>query len=320
MNVKPVTVVKSSGAQSLLQSNQQHFPHHQIQVSTSAGLQTIRLSGHSVLQSAQSVSSTSTTSVATIFTSGAKVIQSQAQQQPQQTVLSTQAGKSILQSSNLKQQQQAQQHVMPGKTLLASQIKLGKLGCSYNFFFFFFFLTNTSFSHYKQTNLTMLKCDSSMKKIVSSGQIKSLLTGHGLQGQTIFIKQSPSASTSQAQAQQSQPQIQQRVVTATPQQQTLQGSGMQRIIAQIGGKPIAVQIQQSPQQQQQQPKVLTKVLTSTGASQLISVESLLAQKGLKIATTAAHANQLARQGNKVIQTQYQVNLITKILWMSSSFE
>lgn len=126
MNVKPVTVVKSGGAQSLLQSNQQHFPHHQIQVSTSAGLQTIRLSGHSVLQSAQPTSSTSTTSVATIFPSGAKMIQSQtqAQQQSQQTVLSTQAGKSILHSSNLKQQQQ-QQHVMPGKTLLASQIKLG---------------------------------------------------------------------------------------------------------------------------------------------------------------------------------------------------
>ena len=120
--VKPVAVVKSSGAQSLLQSNQQHFPHQQIQVSTSAGLQTIRLSGHSVLQSAQP----STTSVATIFPSGAKVIQSQATQPQQQTVLNTQAGKSIL-TANIKQQQQ-QQHVLPGKTLLASQIKLGIMG------------------------------------------------------------------------------------------------------------------------------------------------------------------------------------------------
>ena len=157
---------------------------------------------------------------------------------------------------------------------------------------------------------------------MSSGQIKSLLTGHGLQGQTIFIKQSPSASTSQSQSQQNQsvqPQVQQRVVAATQQQQTLQNSGMQRIFAQIGGKPIAVQIQQSPQQQQQQQqqKVLAKVLTSTGTGQLISVESLLAQKGLKLATTSAHANQLARQGNKVIQTQYQVNMISHVITMSS---
>lgn len=82
---------------------------------------------------------------------------------------------------------------------------------------------------------------------------------------------------------------------------------MQRIIAQIGGKPIAVQIQQSPhqQQQQQQQKILAKVLTSSGGGQLISVESLLAQKGLKLATTS-HASQLNRQGKQVIQTQYQV--------------
>ncbi|KOX72436.1 Nuclear factor related to kappa-B-binding protein [Melipona quadrifasciata] len=114
---------------------------------------------------------------------------------------------------------------------------------------------------------------------ISSGQIKSLLTGHGLQGQTIFIKQSsPSGNQSQ--------QIQQQQLK-------------------IGGKPIAVQIQQSPHQQQQQ-KILAKVLTSSGSGQLISVENLLAQKGLKLATTTSHANQLGRQGKQVIQTQYQV--------------
>lgn len=95
----------------------------------------------------------------------------------------------------------------------------------------------------------------------------------------------------------------------TNQQQSIQTSGMQRIIAQIGGKPIAVQIQQSPhQQQQQQQKILAKVLTSSGSGQLISVENLLAQKGLKLATTTSHANQLSRQGKQVIQTQYQVQL------------
>lgn len=299
VNIKSVAVVKPAG-QSLLQSNQQHFPHQQIQVSTSAGLQTIRLSGHSVLQSTQSsgttsASTTTTTTVGSIFTPTTKVIQSQAttQQQQQQTVLSTSVGKSLLQTSNLKQQPQLQQqHVLPGKTLLASGIKL-----------------------------------------VSSGQIKSLLTNHGFQGQILIKQPVTTASTSQAQTLQAQSQRvvqttnltqQQRVVqTASPQQhqhqQTLQNSGMQRIIAQIGGKPIAVQIQQSPQQQQQQQqvqqsqqqqqKVLTKVLANTGGatSQLISVESLLAQKGLKLATTSAQANQLARQGNKhVIQTQYQV--------------
>ena len=82
---------------------------------------------------------------------------------------------------------------------------------------------------------------------------------------------------------------------------------MQRIIAQIGGKPIAVQIQQSPHQQQQQQKILAKVLTNSSGGQLISVESLLAQKGLKLATTAGHANQLNRQNKQVIQAQYQVN-------------
>lgn len=86
---------------------------------------------------------------------------------------------------------------------------------------------------------------------------------------------------------------------------------MQRIIAQIGGKPIAVQIQQSPhhhqQQQQQQQKILAKVLTNSSGGQIISVESLLAQKGLKLATTAGHANQLNRQGKQVIQAQYQVS-------------
>ncbi|XP_015428389.1 PREDICTED: nuclear factor related to kappa-B-binding protein [Dufourea novaeangliae] len=284
---KPVAVVKTS-AQSLLQSNQQHFPHHQIQVSTSAGLQTIRLSGHSVLHSAQSVAASSvsnnptnvTSNLTTIFPSAKVQSQQQQQQQSQpqqqqqpQTIVTNQAGKSILQTANIKQQQSQQQHVLPGKTLLASQIKL-----------------------------------------VTSGQIKSLLTGHGLQGQTIFIKQSsPSGNQPQQlqqqqlkqQQQQQQPQIQQRVVTN--QQQSIQTSGMQRIIAQIGGKPIAVQIQQSPhqQQQQQQQKILAKVLTSSGGGQLISVESLLAQKGLKLATTASHANQLNRQG-KQLMTQYQV--------------
>lgn len=81
---------------------------------------------------------------------------------------------------------------------------------------------------------------------------------------------------------------------------------MQRIIAQIGGKPIAVQIQQSPHQQQQQQKILAKVLTNSSGGQIISVESLLTQKGLKLATTG-HANQLNRQGKQVIQAQYQVN-------------
>ena len=82
---------------------------------------------------------------------------------------------------------------------------------------------------------------------------------------------------------------------------------MQRIIAQIGGKPIAVQIQQSPQQQQQnQQKILAKVLTSAGGGQLISVESLLAKQGLKLASTTGHATQINRQGKQVIQTQYQV--------------
>lgn len=150
---------------------------------------------------------------------------------------------------------------------------------------------------------------------MSSGQIKSLL-GHGLQGQTIFIKQSPTASTSQTsnqQTQQVQSQLQQRVVTATQQQQTtVQNTGMQRLIAQIGGKPVAVQIQQSPQHQQQQQKVLAKMLTNAGTGQLISVESLLAQKGLKLATTTGHANQLGRPGNKIIQAQYQVREIIRM--------
>lgn len=87
---------------------------------------------------------------------------------------------------------------------------------------------------------------------------------------------------------------------------------MQRIIAQIGGKPIAVQIQQSPhhhQQQQQQQKILAKVLTNSSGGQIISVESLLAQKGLKLATAAGHANQLNRQGKQVIQAQYQVSIL-----------
>lgn len=92
---------------------------------------------------------------------------------------------------------------------------------------------------------------------------------------------------------------------------------MQRIIAQIGGKPIAVQIQQSPhqQQQQQQQKILAKVLTSSNSGQLISVENLLAQKGLKLATTA---NQLNRQGKQVIQTQYQVCILNQIFIMFNS--
>lgn len=95
---------------------------------------------------------------------------------------------------------------------------------------------------------------------------------------------------------------------------------MQRIIAQIGGKPIAVQIQQSPhqQQQQQQQKILAKVLTSSNSGQLISVENLLAQKGLKLATTTSHANQLNRQGKQVIQTQYQVCILNQIFIMFNS--
>ncbi|XP_015596568.1 nuclear factor related to kappa-B-binding protein isoform X2 [Cephus cinctus] len=257
---KPVTVVKTNAPQSLLQSNHQHFPHHQIQVSTSAGLQTIRLSGHSVLHSAQAVATTSTANVASNTANVTAIFPAskiQTQQQ-QQNVITNQAGKSILQNSNVKQQTQ---HALPGKTLLASQIKL-----------------------------------------VSSGQIKSLLTGHGLQGQTIFIKQSSSPSAGQQQQLQQQ---QLKRVVATQQQQS---PSMQRIIAQIGGKPIAVQIQQSPQhqQQQQQQKILAKVLTSAAGGQLISVESLLAQKGLKLATATGHTSQLNRQGKQIIQTQYQV--------------
>lgn len=171
---KPVAVVKSS-AQSLLQSNQQHFPHHQIQVSTSAGLQTIRLSGHSVLHSAQSVVASSASNMTNVTTNLTTILppvkvqsqqqsQQSQQQQQQQTIVTNQAGKSILQTANIKQQ--SPQHVLPGKTLLASQIKL-----------------------------------------VSPGQIKSLLTGHGLQGQTIFIKQSPSNNQSQ-QIQQQQLKVQ----------------------------------------------------------------------------------------------------------------
>lgn len=175
---KPVAVVKTS-AQSLLQSNQQHFPHHQIQVSTSAGLQTIRLSGHSVLHSAQSVVANSTSNVTNVTTNLTTILpptklpsqqqqqqqsqQPQQQQQQQQTIMANQAGKNILQATAIKQQQSQQQHVLPGKTLLASQIKL-----------------------------------------VSSGQIKSLLTGHGLQGQTIFIKQSSPSSNQSQQIQQQQ--------------------------------------------------------------------------------------------------------------------
>ncbi|XP_063977217.1 nuclear factor related to kappa-B-binding protein [Diachasmimorpha longicaudata] len=265
---KPVTIVKTNPAQSLLQSNQ-HFPHHQIQVSTSAGLQTIRLTGHSVLHSAQPVvtsgSALTPTSVAAIFPT-AKI-----QSQTQQAVISTQ-GKSILQTSSVKQSsgqvtQPQTQHVLPGKTLLASQIKL-----------------------------------------VSSGQIKSLLTGHGLQGQTIFIKQS-SPGTSHAPHIQHVQQIKPPAVTQhhQPQSQSISTPGMQRIIAQIGGKPIAVQIQQSPHQQQtQQQKILAKVLTGSGGGQLISVESLLAQKGLKLAATTTATGQVNRQGKQVIQTQYQV--------------
>lgn len=167
---KPVAVVKTNATQSLLQSNQHNFPHHQIQVSTSAGLQTIRLSGHSVLHSAQPVPVNSSSNVAngsanltTIFPS--TKTQNQQQQQQQPTIVTNQAGKSILQTANIKQQQPQQQHVLPGKTLLASQIKL-----------------------------------------VSSSQIKSLLTSHGLQGQTIFIKQS-SPSNNQSQQQQQQQQL-----------------------------------------------------------------------------------------------------------------
>lgn len=175
---KPIAVLKTNAAQSLLQSNQHNFPHHQIQVSTSAGLQTIHLSGHSVLQSAQQSVSTSnnsntvngtTTNLTTILPS------TKAQNQlQQQSAIITNQGKSILQTTNIKQQQsqqqqQQQQHVLPGKTLLASQIKL-----------------------------------------VSSSQIKSLLTSHGLQGQTIFIKQS-SPSNNQSQQQQLQQQQQLKV-------------------------------------------------------------------------------------------------------------
>lgn len=173
---KPIAVLKTNAAQSLLQSNQHNFPHHQIQVSTSAGLQTIRLSGHSVLQSAQqSVSNTNSSNVVNGTTTNLTTIlpPTKAQNQPQQSaIITNQAGKSILQTANIKQQQlqqqPQQQHVLPGKTLLASQIKL-----------------------------------------VSSSQIKSLLTSHGLQGQTIFIKQS-SPSNNQSQQQQLQQQQQQQ--------------------------------------------------------------------------------------------------------------
>ena len=48
---------------------------------------------------------------------------------------------------------------------------------------------------------------SSQIKLVSSGQIKSLLTGHGLQGQTIFIKQSSVGSGQSQQIQQQQQQL-----------------------------------------------------------------------------------------------------------------
>ncbi|KAL0130422.1 hypothetical protein PUN28_002239 [Cardiocondyla obscurior] len=304
---KPIAVLKTN-TQSLLQSNQHNFPHHQIQVSTSAGLQTIRLSGHSVLQSAQQSISTSnnsnvingnTTNLTTISSS----TKTQSQPQQQTAVATNQTGKSILQTANIKQQQHQQQqqqllqqqqqqqpqpsqpqapqpqpqphqqqHVLPSKTLLASQIKL-----------------------------------------LSPSQIKSLLTSHGLQGQTIFIKQSsPSNNQSQQQQlQQQQQQLkqqqQQQRVTTNQQQPVQQTPGMQRIIAQIGGKPIAVQIQQSPHHhQQQQQKILAKVLTNNSGGQIISVESLLAQKGLKLTTAAGHANQLNRQGKQVIQAQYQV--------------
>lgn len=169
---KPVAIVKTNATQSLLQSNQHNFPHHQIQVSTSAGLQTIRLAGHSVLQSAQqpisaSSSSNVTNGTTTNLTTILPCTKMQNQQQ-QPTIVTNQAGKSILQTTNMKQQQSQQQpHVLPGKTLLASQIKL-----------------------------------------VSSSQIKSLLTGHSLQGQTIFIKQSSSSNNqSQQQLQQQQQQL-----------------------------------------------------------------------------------------------------------------
>ncbi|XP_050452746.1 nuclear factor related to kappa-B-binding protein-like isoform X1 [Cataglyphis hispanica] len=273
---KPVAIVKTNATQSLLQSNQHNFPHHQIQVSTSAGLQTIRLAGHSVLQSAQqpisaSSSSNVTNGTTTNLTTILPCTKMQNQQQ-QPTIVTNQAGKSILQTTNIKQQQSQQQpHVLPGKTLLASQIKL-----------------------------------------VSSSQIKSLLTGHNLQGQTIFIKQSSSSNNQsqqqlqqQQQLKQQQQQLQQQRAAANQQQPIQQTPGMQRIIAQIGGKPIAVQIQQSPHQQQQQQKILAKVLTNSSGGQIISVESLLTQKGLKLATTG-HANQLNRQGKQVIQAQYQV--------------
>lgn len=165
---KPVAIVKTNATQSLLQSNQHNFPHHQIQVSTSAGLQTIRLAGHSVLQSAQPISASSSSNVTNGTTTNLTTIlpcTKMQNQQQQPTIVTNQAGKSILQTSNIKQQQSQQQpHVLPGKTLLASQIKL-----------------------------------------VSSSQIKSLLTGHSLQGQTIFIKQSSSSNNqSQQQLQQQQ--------------------------------------------------------------------------------------------------------------------
>lgn len=168
---KPVAIVKTNATQSLLQSNQHNFPHHQIQVSTSAGLQTIRLAGHSVLQSAQQpISASSSSNVTNGTTTNLTTILPCAKmqnQQQQSTIVTNQAGKSILQTTNIKQQSQQQPHVLPGKTLLASQIKL-----------------------------------------VSSSQIKSLLTGHNLQGQTIFIKQSSSSNNqSQQQLQQQQQQL-----------------------------------------------------------------------------------------------------------------
>ena len=100
--------------------------------------------------------------------------------------------------------------------------------------------------------------------------------------------------------------MRQRLVTISQAQNT-QNPGVQRLIAQIGGKPIAVQIQPQQIQQQPQQKVLAKVVTNTGSTQFVTVESLLAQKGLKLATATTQATDLNRAG-KILPTQSQVIL------------
>lgn len=113
--------------------------------------------------------------MATIFTT----TKSQSPQTQTQSLIANQVGKSILQSVNIKQPQQQQ----PSQTQAQQHVLPGK---------------------------TLL---ASQIKLVSSGQIKSLLSGHGLQSQTIFIKQtSPSAAQGQQIQQQAQQQQQIKVI------------------------------------------------------------------------------------------------------------